>query len=47
MRSHNEEKLNTSKNSWIAERKDLEDSRELTGREAADKSIGRPVGGDG
>ena len=33
------------KNYGIADRKDLEDSRELTGREAADKSAGRPIGG--
>ena len=45
MGSHNEEKLNASKNYGIAERKDLEDSRELTGREAADKWAGQPIGG--
>ena len=45
MRSFNEEKQNASKNYGIAKRKDLEDSREFTGREVADKWAGWPVGG--
>ena len=39
-RSRNEEKLNASKNCGIVERKDLEDTRELTRREAADRWAG-------
>ena len=37
--------MNASKNCGIAERKDLEDSRELIGCEAADKWACRPIGG--
>ena len=47
MGSHNEEKPNTSKNYRIAERKDLEDTRELTGCEADDKWARWPLGGVG
>ena len=47
MRSRNEEKLNASKNYGILTRKDLEDTRELTGHEADDKWAGQPVGGVG
>ena len=47
MGSHNEEKSNASKNYGILTRKDLEDTRELTGREADDKWAGRPLGGAG
>jgi len=45
MGSRNEEKPNASKNYGIAERKDLEDTRELTGRDVDDKWAGQPLGG--
>ena len=45
MRSRNEENPNASKSYRITERKDLEDSREFTGREVAGKWAGWPVGG--
>ena len=47
MRSRNKEKLNTTKNYGILTRKDLEDSRELTGREVTDKWASRSIGGAG
>ena len=47
MRSRNEEKLNASKNYGILTRKDLEDTKELTGCEEADKWARQPLGGVG
>ena len=47
MGSHNEEKPNASKNCGIADRKNLEDTRKSTEREADDKWTEWPLGGDG
>jgi hypothetical protein len=44
-RSHNEEKPNASKNYGIAERKDLEDMKELTTHEKTDRWASRHRGG--
>ena len=39
--------MNASKNYGIVERKDLEDTRELIGREGTDRWAGQPIGGAG